>query len=74
MKREKDNRKKNKRQKEKRAGRIEKREKNDLKIYSPTGQLIFVGKPGFSLDYQNLLIQKRRKSEKSKYRRFKGVF
>lgn len=39
----------------------------DLKIYSPGGKLIYIGKPGFSVDFQELL-------RKSQYRRFKGVF
>ncbi len=33
-----------------------------LKIYSPDGRrLIFTGEPGFSIDYQELLREKKRK-------------
>ncbi|GAI79039.1 unnamed protein product, partial [marine sediment metagenome] len=49
----------NKRKKKKRAGRINKRDKKDLKIYSPTGRLIYVTKKGFCLDYRVLLRRKR---------------
>jgi hypothetical protein len=62
---EKDRRKKNQRQKIKRAGRIEEREKKDLKIYSPGGKLIYVAKEGFCFDYGELLRQ-----EKYKHRRY----
>jgi len=52
--------------------RLTKKESSpDLKIYSPRGELIYTGKPGFTLDYQELLRQKRRKSE---YKHFKRVF
>lgn len=65
---EKDNRKKNKRQKEKRAGRIEKKERHDLKIYSPGGRLIYIAKEGFCFDYGELL---KRKKQRRPYKAFK---
>jgi len=52
--------------------RIKKEEpKGDLRIYGPNGKVIFVLGGGLCVDYQELL---RRKSEKPKYKRFKGVF
>lgn len=41
----------------------------DLKIFSPTGRLIYIAKPGFCLDYQELLRQKERKSKHSDFKR-----
>lgn len=49
----------NKRKKKKRAGRIEKRDKKGLNIYSPTGRLLHTAKKGFCLNYQVLLKRKR---------------
>lgn len=57
---EKDRREKNQRQKKKRAGRIERRDKKDIKIYSPGGKLIFVAKEGFCFDYGKLIQRKKR--------------
>jgi len=46
---------------ERKSKRIKKeKSKRDLKIYSTGGELLFVGKEGFCLDYQSLL-------RKSKY-------
>jgi len=55
-----------KRQKKSKNGRVPSREKKALKIYSPTGRLLFTAKDGFSVDYQELL-------RKSKYSKFKRV-
>ncbi|RXG65916.1 hypothetical protein ES695_05540 [Candidatus Atribacteria bacterium 1244-E10-H5-B2] len=38
-----------------------------VKIYSPRGELLYTGKPGFSIDYGELLKQKRHK-----YRRYEA--
>jgi len=56
--------KKNKRQ-------LTKKEKltNDLRIYSPAGELLFVGKEGFNVDYQSLIKQARRKWQISHVKR-----
>ena len=43
----------------------------DLKIYSPRGELLYIGYEGFCVDYQALL---RQKEQKSKYRRLKRGF
>jgi len=56
-----------KRQKKTKNGRVPSREKKALKIYSPGGKLLFTGRNGFSVDYQELL-------QKSKYSKFKRVF
>lgn len=60
-----------KRQKKTKNGRIESREKKALRIYSPGGELLFTGRDNFSVDYQELLRQKKRKSQ---YRRSKGSY
>jgi len=48
-----------KRQKKTKNGRVPSREKKALKIYSPRGKLLFTGRDGFSVNYQELLKQKR---------------
>jgi len=57
-----------KRQKKTKNGRVERRVKRDLKIYSPGGQLLYIAKNGFSVDFQDLLRQKKRKSQYSHFR------
>ncbi len=47
--------------------KIKKSYDKGLKIFSPGGKLIYIGKPGFSIDYGQLLRQ-----EKQKYRRYEG--
>jgi len=56
-----------KRQKKTKNGRVERREKKALKIYSPGEKLLYIGREGFSVDFQELL-------QKSQYRRFKGSY
>lgn len=46
-----------------------------LKIYNLLGQLIYTGRPGFSVDYQELIRQTRRKVNRSRpkgYNEYKG--
>lgn len=51
------------------------RERNpDLKIYSPTGQLLYVGKPGFSFNYSDLIRNAKRKYQKPQYSKDKGSY
>jgi len=52
-----------KRQKKTKNGRVPMREKKALKIYSPGGKLLFTGREGFSVDYQELLRREKRKSK-----------
>jgi len=55
-------------QKKERTKRIKKREPNrDLKIYDLTGKLIYIGREGFSVDFQELIGAKRQKKQKSLY-------
>ena len=65
---EKDRRKKNTRQKKTKNGRVPIKEKRDLKIYSPGGKLLFTGKSGFSVDYQELLRKSKISYSKGSYR------
>jgi hypothetical protein len=49
-----------KRMKKTKNGRMQSREKKALKIYSPRGELLFTGRDGFSVNYQELLRKKTR--------------
>jgi len=50
-----------KRQKKTKNGRVERKEKKKLRIYSPDGELLFTAKDGFSVDYQELLRRETRR-------------
>ena len=63
-----------KRQKKTKNGRVERREKKALRIFSPGGELLFTAKNGFSVDYQELIRQKERKYRKSQYSKNKGSY
>lgn len=54
---------------ERKSKRIKKeKSKRDLKIYSSGGELIYIAKEGFCVDYQELAGAKRRKSKYSHFR------
>ncbi|MBA7563637.1 hypothetical protein ES708_05296 [subsurface metagenome] len=49
-----------KRMKKTKNGRVPRKEKKALKIYSPRGELLFTGRDNFSINYQELLRRKTR--------------